>query len=61
MVIAQQVEHRMNGQEANLTLQRMAVGLCLLYGCFHGDYHIAQQQRTCFLIDIVNAVLAERE
>ena len=61
MVVAQQMQHGVNGQEGDFTLQRMAVERCLLLSTFHADDDIPQHLAAVVLIHVVNAVFSQRK
>ena len=61
MVIAQQMKHRVDSQERDLTLKRMAVQRCLLLCALHADDDIAQHLAAVVLVNIVYTVHTQRE
>ena len=51
----------MNGQERDLSLQRMTVERCLLLCALHADDDVAQHLTAVVLVYIIDAVLTQRE
>ena len=61
MVVAQQVQHGVHRQERHLTLQRMAVEVCLLLCTLHTDDDVTQHFAAVVLVNIIFAVYTQRE
>ena len=51
----------MNGQERDLSLQRMTVERCLFLCALHADDDVAQHLTAVVLVYIIDAVLTQRE
>ena len=61
MVITQQVQHGMYGQETDFPFEGVSVQICLPHSGFQRDDHIAEQGTAGFLADVILSVYAERE
>ena len=61
MVVAQQMQHGVDGQKGYLPLQRMPIQIRLLHGTLHANDNIAQHHAAVILIDIILAILAQRK
>lgn len=61
MIVAQQVQHRMDRQKRDFSLQGMTVDIRLLICFLHRDYNIPEHGRPGLLIDIILAVRSQRE
>ena len=53
------MQHGVNGQKADLTLQGVTVHICLLDSHFQRDDHIAQQCAAGLLVGVIVAVLSQ--
>ena len=52
MVVSQQMQHRMHGQEAAFPAHTVAVFLRLRAGTLHADDHVAQKQPAGLRVEV---------
>ena len=60
MVVAQQMQHRVDDQIAQLAFFAVSKFLRLLLHALHGDDHIAQRQKACRGVEEILVVLRRR-
>ena len=61
MVVAEQVQHRMDGEETDLPLEGVAVQLGLVHRLFHRDDNVAENIGAGLRVAVVDAVFPHRE
>ncbi len=61
VVVAQQVEHRVYGEERDFTLQDMTIHFGLFDSHFHGDHDITEDNKTGFRVGFELVPFGKRE